>query len=132
MQQDVEWTLRLLCELPSSLIAQNSWTQPFSHCEPETRPESFRQTRDLPARSMPPVVVGVVEALAEGQGVADELLRLTLVGHLLLFGFALELRRNITPRSKRCTGAVKPQRGQKGWSPTCWMYSVVMVMMWLM
>lgn len=38
---------------------------------------------------MPPVVVRVVEALAESQGMADKLLCLALVCHLLLFGLAL-------------------------------------------
>lgn len=41
---------------------------------------------------MPPVAVRVVEALAESQRVADELLRLALVHHLLLFGLALQLQ----------------------------------------
>lgn len=43
----------------------------------------------LPAGPMPPVVVGVVEALAESQCMTDKLLRLALVCHLLLFGLAL-------------------------------------------
>ena len=41
---------------------------------------------------MPPVAVGVVQALTEGQGVADKLLSLGLVSHLLLLGPALELQ----------------------------------------
>lgn len=45
----------------------------------------------LPAGSTPPVAVRVVEALTEGQSVSDELLRLGLVCHLLLFGLALQL-----------------------------------------
>lgn len=45
----------------------------------------------LPAGSMPPVAVWVVEALAESQRVTDKLLRLALVYHLLLFGLALQL-----------------------------------------
>ena len=45
----------------------------------------------LPARPVPPVAVGVVEALAEGQRVTDKLLGLRLVGHLLLLGLAFQL-----------------------------------------
>lgn len=38
---------------------------------------------------MPPVTVGVIEALTESQSVANKLLCLALVRHLLLFGLAL-------------------------------------------
>lgn len=43
----------------------------------------------LPAGSMPPVAVRVVEALTESQSMPDKLLCLALVCHLLLFGLAL-------------------------------------------
>ena len=46
----------------------------------------------LPAGSMPPVAVWVVEALTESKRVTDKLLSLALVYHLLLFGFALQLQ----------------------------------------
>lgn len=50
----------------------------------------------LPAGSMPPVAVWVVEALAKSQRVTDKLLRLTLVCHLLLLRLALQLQQNNT------------------------------------
>lgn len=50
----------------------------------------------LPAGSMPPVAVRVVEALAKSQRVTDKLLRLTLVCHLLLLRLALQLQQNNT------------------------------------
>lgn len=51
---------------------------------------------------MPPVAVGVVEALAEGQGVADKLLSLALVRQLLLFGLALQLEGHTGAKMINC------------------------------
>lgn len=45
----------------------------------------------LPAGSMPPVAVRVIEALTESQSMTNELLCLALVCHLLLLCFALQL-----------------------------------------
>lgn len=66
---------RLLC-----IILQSCWC--FIH---------IWQLELLPAGSMPPVAIRVVEAFAESQRMTDKLLRLALVCHLLLFGLALQL-----------------------------------------
>lgn len=45
----------------------------------------------LPADSVPPVAVGVVQALAEGQGMPHKLLGRRLISQLLLFRLRLQL-----------------------------------------
>lgn len=42
---------------------------------------------------MPPVVIGIIQTLTEGQSVTDKLLGLCLISQLLLFRLTLQLNR---------------------------------------
>lgn len=46
-----------------------------------------------PVNAMPPVVIGIIQTLTEGQSVTDKLLGLCLISQLLLFRFTLQLNR---------------------------------------
>ncbi len=45
---------------------------------------------------MPPVVIGIIQTLTEGQSVTDKLLGLSLISQLLLFRLTLQLNREGT------------------------------------
>lgn len=45
-----------------------------------------------PVNAMPPVVIGIVQTLAEGQSVTNKLLSLRLVNKLFLFSLTLQLK----------------------------------------
>lgn len=46
-----------------------------------------------PVNAMPPVVIGIIQTLTEGQRVTDKLLGLCLISQLLLFRLTLQLNR---------------------------------------
>lgn len=46
-----------------------------------------------PVNTMPPVVIGIIQTLTEGQSVTDKLLGLCLISQLLLFRLTLQLNR---------------------------------------
>ncbi len=49
-----------------------------------------------PVNAMPPVVIGIIQTLTEGQSVTDKLLGLSLISQLLLFRLTLQLNREGT------------------------------------